>query len=289
MRACAAVALRRRTGSPAAASASSASATSGARLARRLADAGCELAVSDIDPAKRELADELGADLGRARRRRCYASATCSRRARSAARSRPRTPPRCAATIVCGSANNQLADDSLAETLAERGILYAPDFIANAGGLIHVYREIKGYSEQRAMALAQGIEGTLGGARGRGQRGATPLAAARELARERLGRRSARLIAMEQLLVVRLGLVPYEEGVRMQRALERARADGEIADVLLLLEHPPVYTKGRRSTAGRAADGRGLVPDAGHRGGRDRPRRAGHLPRPRPAGRAIRS
>ncbi len=54
---------------------------------------------------------------------------------------------------------------------------------------------------------------------------------------------------MEQLLVVRLGLVGYEEGVRMQRALERARADGEVADVVLMLEHPPVYTKGRRSTA----------------------------------------
>ena len=53
---------------------------------------------------------------------------------------------------------------------------------------------------------------------------------------------------MEQLLVVRLGLVGYEEGVRMQRALERARADGEVADVVLMLEHPPVYTKGRRST-----------------------------------------
>ena len=54
---------------------------------------------------------------------------------------------------------------------------------------------------------------------------------------------------MEQLLVVRLGLVGYEEGARMQRALERARAEGEVADVVLMLEHPPVYTKGRRSTA----------------------------------------
>jgi lipoyl(octanoyl) transferase len=53
---------------------------------------------------------------------------------------------------------------------------------------------------------------------------------------------------MDSLLVVRLGLVPYEEGVRLQRALEAARAAGEVADTVLILEHPPVYTQGRRST-----------------------------------------
>ena len=54
---------------------------------------------------------------------------------------------------------------------------------------------------------------------------------------------------MEQLLVVRLGLVGYEDGLRMQGALERARAEGEIGDLVVMLEHPPVYTKGRRSSA----------------------------------------
>ena len=57
--------------------------------------------------------------------------------------------PRLRCEIVCGCANNQLADEGLADALAERDILYAPDFIVNAGGLIHVYREIRGYSEQR--------------------------------------------------------------------------------------------------------------------------------------------
>jgi lipoyl(octanoyl) transferase len=48
--------------------------------------------------------------------------------------------------------------------------------------------------------------------------------------------------------VVRTGQVPYEEARAIQKQLEAARLDDEIPDVLLLLEHPPVYTKGRRST-----------------------------------------
>jgi len=50
-----------------------------------------------------------------------------------------------------------------------------------------------------------------------------------------------------EVLVVRCGLVPYEEAAVAQRWLRDAREDGSIPDVLLLLEHPPVYTRGRRS------------------------------------------
>jgi len=50
-------------------------------------------------------------------------------------------------------------------------------------------------------------------------------------------------------LVVRCGTVPYEEGRVAQRWLREARQEGAIPDTLLLLEHPPVYTRGRRSTA----------------------------------------
>ncbi|HEX6229988.1 MAG TPA: lipoyl(octanoyl) transferase LipB [Solirubrobacterales bacterium] len=52
----------------------------------------------------------------------------------------------------------------------------------------------------------------------------------------------------EEVLVVTCGLVPYEQGLVAQRWLAEARQDGEIPDVLLLLEHPPVYTRGRRSS-----------------------------------------
>jgi lipoyl(octanoyl) transferase len=51
-----------------------------------------------------------------------------------------------------------------------------------------------------------------------------------------------------EILVVRCGTVPYEEARAAQRRLEAARQAGTIPDVLLLLEHPPVYTRGRRST-----------------------------------------
>jgi lipoyl(octanoyl) transferase len=53
----------------------------------------------------------------------------------------------------------------------------------------------------------------------------------------------------DELLVVHCGLVPYDEAVVAQRWLREARQAEEIPDVLLLLEHPPVYTRGRRSTA----------------------------------------
>jgi lipoyl(octanoyl) transferase len=52
-----------------------------------------------------------------------------------------------------------------------------------------------------------------------------------------------------EVLIVRCGLVPYEEGEVAQRWLRDARQEGAIPDALLLLEHPPVYTRGRRATA----------------------------------------
>ena len=53
---------------------------------------------------------------------------------------------------------------------------------------------------------------------------------------------------MQELLVVDAGLVPYQRACELQRELREARIAGAIADVLILCEHPPVYTKGRRTT-----------------------------------------
>jgi leucine dehydrogenase len=59
--------------------------------------------------------------------------------------------------IIAGSANNQLARDEHGEKLRDLGILYAPDFVVNAGGLINVEDELRGYDEARAMKRVEAI------------------------------------------------------------------------------------------------------------------------------------
>jgi valine dehydrogenase (NAD+) len=61
------------------------------------------------------------------------------------------------ARIVCGAANNQLAHPGVEKSLEERGILYAPDYCVNAGGLIQVADELEGFSFERAEQRAAGI------------------------------------------------------------------------------------------------------------------------------------
>jgi len=58
------------------------------------------------------------------------------------------------ARVVCGAANNQLAHPGVEKQLAERGILYAPDYVVNAGGLIQVADELHGFDFERARARA---------------------------------------------------------------------------------------------------------------------------------------
>jgi leucine dehydrogenase len=89
--------------------------------------------------------------------------------------------------VVCGSANNILAHEGLADDLAARGILYAPDFIANAGGLINVSLELDGYDPAKARKGAAGIEQTMRELLDEAEAtNVTPLAAAYQLARRRL-------------------------------------------------------------------------------------------------------
>ncbi len=59
--------------------------------------------------------------------------------------------------IICGAANNQLTHDEVAKTLEQRGILYAPDYCVNSGGLIQVADELEGFSFDRARAQATRI------------------------------------------------------------------------------------------------------------------------------------
>jgi valine dehydrogenase (NAD+) len=61
------------------------------------------------------------------------------------------------AKVVCGAANNQLAHDGIEKQLQDRGVLYAPDYMVNAGGLIQVADELEGFSFDRAKQRAEKI------------------------------------------------------------------------------------------------------------------------------------
>lgn len=96
---------------------------------------------------------------------------------------------RCAA--VCGSANNQLAEPADAQRLASRGVLYAPDYVVNAGGVINIAEERHPsgapYDQQRALDRVAGIAATLRRVLDRAEAdGTTPAAAADRLAEERI-------------------------------------------------------------------------------------------------------
>ncbi len=158
----------------------------GSRLAHMLAGAGAELAISDIDPARSALAEELGArwvDPAKAIATDCDVLAPCALGGVIDAA----TIEQLRCQIVCGSANNVLADERLADALAARGILFAPDFIANAGGLINVYADLRNLDGEAAIHAVEQIGPTLRHILEAADRlGVTPLAAAQAQALERL-------------------------------------------------------------------------------------------------------
>ena len=96
--------------------------------------------------------------------------------------------------IIVGAANNQLARAEVADSLAAAGILYVPDFLANAGGIINIAEESDGYDEVRAVQAVGQIRATTTTVLERAELcGITPLAAAEELVAERLARAGGRL------------------------------------------------------------------------------------------------
>lgn len=158
----------------------------GLTLARGLAGAGAELTVTDIDESKRVEAAALDAtwvDPAEAIEVECDVLAPCALGGAIGSAAARRL--RCA--IVCGAANNVLTDDAVAQELAQRDVLYAPDFIANAGGLISVYAELERLPSERVDGLVDEIGLALTRILARaGDQGSTPLEAAREIAQARL-------------------------------------------------------------------------------------------------------
>ena len=159
----------------------------GSALARSLSDEGAELVLADIDPHKRALARELNAEWmepRRALRAEADVLAPCALGGVIDAALVPEL--RC--RIICGAANNQLSCDELGGALAAHEILYAPDFIVNAAGLINVSLQLTGYDRAEANSRAAGIEVLLGAILARAaSSGQTPMGVAVQRARERLG------------------------------------------------------------------------------------------------------
>lgn len=135
----------------------------GGNLARLLAEEGAQLIVADIDAERAARKAKL---LG-ARQVACdeilavdaEVLAPCA----LGGVINDRTLPQLSCDIVAGAANNQLREPRHGTALHARGILYAPDYVANAGGLINIAQELRpgGYSRARALAQVATIETTL--------------------------------------------------------------------------------------------------------------------------------
>jgi len=97
------------------------------------------------------------------------------------------TVPALTARIVCGAANNQLAHPGVEKDLADRGILYAPDYVVNAGGVIQVADELHGFDFERCRAKAAKIYDTTLAIFARAKDdGIPPAAAADRIAEQRM-------------------------------------------------------------------------------------------------------
>lgn len=132
----------------------------GSALVTHLVAAGAKVSVADVDPTRaRAMTDRHGAaavDPDDALALECDIVAPCAMGGVLDSTTIPRL--RCRA--VCGSANNQLAEANDAGRLADAGILYAPDYVVNAGGIINLADELQGYDRGRATARIGAIGAT---------------------------------------------------------------------------------------------------------------------------------
>lgn len=159
----------------------------GSRLARMLAVRGAVLAVTDVDPDKQAIAAELDATwVLPADALAMPADVLVPAGVGGVLTAEVIDALQCRAVV--GPANNQLADDDGDVRLAGRGILWAPDFVANAGGALYaILREAEGYQLADVEARVRGIGSTVTDVFDRAERdGVTTLAAAQRLASERL-------------------------------------------------------------------------------------------------------
>jgi leucine dehydrogenase len=133
----------------------------GYHLCKELNAAGAKLSVADVDPLKAERAQrEFGAEivpLDKIFEIECDVIAPCA----LGSALNDTTIPRLKARIVAGAANNQLAQPRHGDDLHARGILYAPDYAINAGGLVNVAQEVLGYDPQKSREKTLKIYDTI--------------------------------------------------------------------------------------------------------------------------------
>src|SRR5688500_18559769 len=133
----------------------------GAYLAGELKESGAKLVVTDIDAARvKRVVDATGAKT--VAPTEIYAQkadifAPCA----LGAVVNDETIPQLKVEIVAGAANNQLLEERHGVELERRGILYAPDYVANAGGVINVYSELAGWDPDRSIRKADEIYDTI--------------------------------------------------------------------------------------------------------------------------------
>jgi len=130
-------------------------------LCKELHSQGAKISVADVDPLKAERATrEFGASvvpLDQIFEIECDVIAPCA----LGSALNDATIPRLKAKIVAGAANNQLALPRHGDDLFARGILYAPDYAINAGGLVNVAQEVLGYDAQKARDKTMEIYDTI--------------------------------------------------------------------------------------------------------------------------------
>jgi leucine dehydrogenase len=130
-------------------------------LADLLHREGAKLLVTDIDPAKvKRVVDEMGAEavaLDAIYAARADIFAPCA----LGGILNDHTIPQLTVRIVAGGANNQLGEERHGDALERKGIVYAPDYVINGGGLINVNAEWNGWSVERARHKAGEIYDTI--------------------------------------------------------------------------------------------------------------------------------
>jgi leucine dehydrogenase len=160
----------------------------GGPLAELLAAGGAQLVLADIDGRRRELAERLTAawtDPASALTADVDVLAPCALGGVLS----DETVPQLRCRVVAGAANNQLATEAVGEMLAARGVLWVPDFVANAGGVVNIAVELEpdGYATDRAETRVRTIGDTVRTVLDHADAaGITPLAAAMEIAHRRV-------------------------------------------------------------------------------------------------------